>query len=55
MEHRMKEIGLACVVLHNVLGAQRGAGGQTEMDLEDEVILCDFEDGDARDGNDRNP
>ena len=36
-------IVLACVVLHNMLRRERGAGGA--RDLEDEVISCDVADG----------
>ena len=40
---KLKDIVLACVVLHHMLRAQRGAGGQ------DEEIACDLEDGDKGD------
>lgn len=53
---RVKDIVMACAVLHNMLRAERGAGGgRAEGDLEDEVIPCQLEDGDAGAGRDRNP
>ena len=53
--NRMKDMVLACVVLHNMLRAKRGAGGRVDRDLEDEVIPCVFLDGDAAGGHDRTP
>ena len=44
---------MACVVLHNILKAERGAGGA--RDLEDEEIPCGLKDGDPPGGHDRNP
>ena len=39
----VKDIMLACEVLHNILWAERGAGGAiAERDLEDEEIPCGF-------------
>ena len=53
---KVRDIVLACVVLHNMLRAERGAGGaRAERDLEDEVIPCDLEDCDPDGGHDRNP
>ena len=53
---RVKDIVLACAVLHTMLRAERGAGGaRTERDQEDENILCGLEDGDPAGGHDRNP
>ena len=49
----MKDIVLVCVVLHNMLRAERGAGGRVDRGLEDEVIPCIFVDGDAGDGHDK--
>ena len=52
----VKDIMLACEVLHNILWAERGAGGAiAERDLEDEEIPCGLEDGDPAGGHDRNP
>ena len=48
------DIVLACVVLNNMLRAQR-SGGQVERDLEDEEIPCDLKDGEEGDGHDRTP
>ena len=45
---RVKVIVLACVVLHNMLRAERGAGGA--RDLEDEEIPCGMEDGGSSEG-----
>ena len=42
-----QDIVLACVVLHNMLRAERGAGGRAERDLEDEELPCDLEDADS--------
>ena len=39
---RGREILMACVVLHNMLKPERGAGGREEGDLEDEWIPCHF-------------
>ena len=40
---RVMEIGMACVVFHNMLRCQRGAGrARAERALEDEVIACHF-------------
>ena len=50
---RVKVIVLACVVLHNMLRRERGAGGA--RDLEDEVITCGMDDGGDGGGHDRNP
>ena len=46
---------LAYVVLHNMLRAERGAGGRVERDLGDEEIPCELEDGDEGHRHDRNP
>ena len=46
-------IVLACVVLLNMLRAERGAGGA--RDLDNEEIPCALEGGDDGDGHDRNP
>ena len=46
---RVKDIVLACVVLHNMLRAERYADGA--RDLEDEAISCDLEDGDPPGGD----
>ena len=51
--NRVRVIVLACVVLHNMLRAERGVG--SAGDLEDEEIPCDLEDGDLPGGHDRNP
>ena len=45
---KMKDIVLACVVLHNMFRAERGTRGR-ERDLEDEEIPCEFEDADPGD------
>ena len=50
---RVRAIVLACVVLHNMLRREKGAGGA--RDLEDEVIPCEMADGGDGDGHDRNP
>ena len=50
---RVREIVMACVVLHNMLRCQRG--GRAERDLEDEEIPCHLEDGEEDDRHDRNP
>ena len=49
---RVKDIVLACVVLHNMLRAERGAGGA--RDLGDEEILCGMDDGDPPGGHANN-
>ena len=43
--HGVKEIVLACMRLHNMLRAQRGAAGRTERDLEDQEISYHLKDG----------
>ena len=48
---KVRVIVLTCVVLHNMLRRERGAGAA--RDLEDQVIPCDMDDG--GDGHDRNP
>ena len=54
--NRVKDIVLACVVLHNILWAERGAGGvRAERDLQGEEIPCGLEDGNPAGGNDRDP
>ena len=50
---RVRVIVLACVVLHNMLRRERGAGGAS--DLEDEEIPCGIDDGGEGPGPDRNP
>ena len=50
---RGRVIVLACVVLHNMLRAERGGGAA--RDLEHEKIPCDMADGGHGDGHDRNP
>ena len=44
---------MACVVLHNMLRRERGAGGV--RDLEDEEIPCDMDPARNGPGPDRNP
>ena len=51
---KVKDFVLCCVVLHNKLTVERGAGGRKRV-LEDEVIPTDFVDGDPCNGHDRNP
>ena len=50
---RVRVIVLACVVLHNMLRRERGAGGA--RDLEDEEIPCDMDPAGDGPGPDRNP
>ena len=50
---RVKDIVFSCVVLHNMMRAERGAG--SAGDLEDEEIPCGLEDGDPPGGHVSNP
>ena len=50
---RVRVIVLACVVLHNMLRGERGAGGA--RDVEDEEIPCDMDPAGDGPGPDRNP
>ena len=52
---KVKDIVVAYLVLHNMLRAERGAGGRVERDLGDEEIPCELEDGFEGDCHDRNP
>ena len=44
---RVEDIVVACVVLHNMMRDEKGAGGAgAERGLEDEEIPCGLQDGD---------